>query len=191
MAARVAKNIIRALLREKMKQLKVPSSEPYRQLVLQLFNLFSGHHRLSSKFWTATTTAIRRTVSPDQQKGEETTQRPAQEEDRGLEYYIYQQNQRRKSSGKSIKTEKLSCFRSTWDHNEKFECYLHICLLQWWMKIARLLKSQLSLKGWSGVMITPQIQMMRLTMTSRASTILNRNLWFCPRGLTIMMTTIS
>lgn len=30
MAARVAKNMIRALLREKMKQLKVPSSEPYR-----------------------------------------------------------------------------------------------------------------------------------------------------------------
>lgn len=54
MAARVAKNIIRALLREKMKQLKVPSSEPYRQLVLLLFNLFSGHHQLSSKFWTAT-----------------------------------------------------------------------------------------------------------------------------------------
>jgi len=53
MAARVAKNIICAMLREKMKVLKVPSSEPYRQLVLALFNLFSGHSAESSHFWTS------------------------------------------------------------------------------------------------------------------------------------------
>jgi len=59
MAARVGKNIVRALLREKMRELKVPSSEPYRQLVLHLFNLFSGHHPLATKFWTATSPSNR------------------------------------------------------------------------------------------------------------------------------------
>jgi hypothetical protein len=53
MVARVAKNIIRAMLREKMKELKVPSSEPYRQLVLTLLNLFSGHSDKAHEFWTS------------------------------------------------------------------------------------------------------------------------------------------
>jgi hypothetical protein len=47
MAARVAKNMIRALLREKMKQLKVPSSEPYRYRPLDLImHLLSVSSRL-------------------------------------------------------------------------------------------------------------------------------------------------
>jgi hypothetical protein len=54
MAVWVGKNIIRVLLCEKMKQLKVPLSEPYRQLVLNLFNLFLGQHPLSTTFWTTT-----------------------------------------------------------------------------------------------------------------------------------------
>lgn len=55
MAARICKNLIRALLREKMKELKVPGSEPYRQLVLALFNIFSGNSKeLSHEFWTST-----------------------------------------------------------------------------------------------------------------------------------------
>lgn len=32
MATRVCKNIVRSLLREKMKELKAPSSEPYHQV---------------------------------------------------------------------------------------------------------------------------------------------------------------
>ena len=55
MAARVAKNMIRAMLREKMKDLKVPSSEPYRQLVLTLLNLYSGQLPEAHAFWTSTT----------------------------------------------------------------------------------------------------------------------------------------
>ncbi|KAL6058241.1 Histidine kinase A [Balamuthia mandrillaris] len=54
MAARVCKDYIRALLREKMKELKVPSEEPYRQLVLDLFNLFSGMSKHSENFWLST-----------------------------------------------------------------------------------------------------------------------------------------
>jgi hypothetical protein len=54
MAARVCKDIIRALLREKTKELRVPSSEPYRQLVLHLFNLFSGYSASSDRFWNST-----------------------------------------------------------------------------------------------------------------------------------------
>jgi hypothetical protein len=76
MAARVGKNFIRALLREKMKQLKVPSSEPYRQLVLNLFNLFSGQHHLSTKFWTATQ-PTHRVFNLSAQRKEVRTHRPA------------------------------------------------------------------------------------------------------------------
>eukprot|EP01087_Luapelamoeba_hula_P016079 TRINITY_DN4910_c0_g1_i3.p1 TRINITY_DN4910_c0_g1~~TRINITY_DN4910_c0_g1_i3.p1 ORF type:complete len:1148 (-),score=105.56 TRINITY_DN4910_c0_g1_i3:29-3472(-) len=53
MAARVCKNIIRSLLREKMKELKLPGSEPYRKLVLSLFNVFSWASPHSARFWTS------------------------------------------------------------------------------------------------------------------------------------------
>src|SRR5688500_7974935 len=51
MAARACKDLIRALVREKMKQLKVPSSEPYRKLILDLFHLFTGYASESIQFW--------------------------------------------------------------------------------------------------------------------------------------------
>lgn len=53
MAARVCKNIIQALLREKMKRLKVPSEEPYRHLLLQIFNMLASHSQDSVHFWSA------------------------------------------------------------------------------------------------------------------------------------------
>ena len=49
MAARVCKNMIRAMLREKMKTATIASQEPFRQLVLQLFNYFSN----TPTFWTS------------------------------------------------------------------------------------------------------------------------------------------
>lgn len=76
MAARVCKNLIRALLREKMKELKVPSSEPYRQLVLALFNIFAGNSPHSPQFWIST--------RPPHIDGEPDTN----ELKGGLEYYI-------------------------------------------------------------------------------------------------------
>jgi len=76
MAARVCKNLIRALLREKMKELKVPSSEPYRQLVLALFNIFAGNSPYSQNFWVST--------RPPRIPGEPETD----ELQGGLEYYI-------------------------------------------------------------------------------------------------------
>jgi len=52
MAARVCKNIVRFFLRQKMRQLQVPSSEPYRRVILALFNIFSGYSQYSHNFWT-------------------------------------------------------------------------------------------------------------------------------------------
>lgn len=75
MAARVCKNMIRALLREKMKELKVPSSEPYRQLALSLFNIFAGNSPHSLKFWVST--------KPPCIEGD-----PPTDELKALEYYI-------------------------------------------------------------------------------------------------------
>ena len=88
MAARIAKNIIRALVREKMKTLKVPSSEPYRQLVLALFNLFSNRTPASTAFWTSTEPPIidlRDTPKPGDLK--DSDKRKALEG--GLEFYIW------------------------------------------------------------------------------------------------------
>jgi len=55
MAARVCKNIIRALMRVKMRDLRAESEEPYRQLVLHLFNIFTGYSQHSTQkqdmFW--------------------------------------------------------------------------------------------------------------------------------------------
>jgi hypothetical protein len=79
MAARVCKNMIRALLREKMRELKVPSSEPYKQLVVDLFNLFSHYSSQSDHFWTSTETPnVRKNLIQPTHPGE-----------RGLEYFIY------------------------------------------------------------------------------------------------------
>ncbi len=106
MAARVCKNIIRALVREKMKQLKVPSSEPYRQLVLALFNLFSGYSKISNYFWTSNVPPLfddsspqgRRTVLEKTALDEEKTSDKSKEEndqdeeeilEGGIEYYIW------------------------------------------------------------------------------------------------------
>jgi hypothetical protein len=71
--------MIRALLREKMRELKVPSSEPYKQLVVDLFNLFSRYSPQSHHFWTSTETPnVRKNLIQPTHPGE-----------RGLEYFIY------------------------------------------------------------------------------------------------------
>jgi len=79
MVARVCKSMIRALLREKMRELKVPSSEPYKQLVVDLFNLFSRYSSQSQHFWTSTET-------PNVRKNLIQAVRPGE---RCLEYFIY------------------------------------------------------------------------------------------------------
>lgn len=79
MAARVCKCMVRALLREKMRELRVPSSEPYKQLVVDLFNIFSHHSPQSRHFWTSTETPnVRKNLIQPNRPGE-----------RGLEYFIY------------------------------------------------------------------------------------------------------
>ncbi|KAL6079943.1 Clu domain-containing protein [Balamuthia mandrillaris] len=113
MAARVCKNIIRALLREKMKALKVPSSEPYRQLVLQLFNLFSGHSTYSHHFWTSNTPpdfprdveGAEKKQAQNREEGEDEEKAESEDEklEGGLEYYIWvavQEKERRERNEK-------------------------------------------------------------------------------------------
>eukprot|EP01087_Luapelamoeba_hula_P000097 TRINITY_DN10051_c0_g1_i1.p1 TRINITY_DN10051_c0_g1~~TRINITY_DN10051_c0_g1_i1.p1 ORF type:complete len:564 (+),score=53.42 TRINITY_DN10051_c0_g1_i1:3-1694(+) len=53
MAARVCKNLIRALLREKMKETRVPSAEPYKEVILATFNIFSGASKAAADFWNS------------------------------------------------------------------------------------------------------------------------------------------
>lgn len=104
MAARVCKNIIQALLREKMKRLKVPSEEPYRHLLLQIFNMLASHSRDSVHFWSAIKPPpiiINHFASGVEPRGPEDRPRETPQDDGnhydafefelegGAEYYIY------------------------------------------------------------------------------------------------------
>ena len=57
--ARVIKNLLRLLLREKMKSLRLPLEEPYRRLVIDYLNLVFGESDRSDLYWN---TVIRRNV---------------------------------------------------------------------------------------------------------------------------------
>jgi len=51
MCARVVKNKLRTLLRNRMKQLKVPLEDPYRRLVVEYLNVVLGHSEQSEQYW--------------------------------------------------------------------------------------------------------------------------------------------
>ena len=57
--ARVAKNLLRYLLREKMKSLRLPLEEPYRKLIIDYLNLLFGDSDRSDVYWN---TVIRKNV---------------------------------------------------------------------------------------------------------------------------------
>lgn len=69
--SRVIKNLLRLLLREKMKLLRVPLEEPYRRLVIEYLNLLFGESDRSDEYWN---TVIRKNVQanfPDALTAEE------------------------------------------------------------------------------------------------------------------------
>jgi hypothetical protein len=51
MCARVVKNKLRTLLRNRMKQLKVPLEDPYRRLVVEYLNVVLGSSEQSEEYW--------------------------------------------------------------------------------------------------------------------------------------------
>lgn len=57
--ARVIKNLLKLLLREKMKALRIPLEEPYRRIVVDYLNLLFGESEKSDLYWN---TVIRRST---------------------------------------------------------------------------------------------------------------------------------
>jgi hypothetical protein len=54
MIARVAKNSLRRILRKKMRQVKIPSEDPYLKIILKYLNTLLGQEKKSDLFWKKT-----------------------------------------------------------------------------------------------------------------------------------------
>lgn len=51
MIARVIKDLLRGQMRTKMREVRILSEEPFKEVVVRVFNLILGRHKSSSSFW--------------------------------------------------------------------------------------------------------------------------------------------
>lgn len=71
MLARVIKDLLRGQMRSKMREVRVLSEEPFKEVVIRVFNLILGKHKNSASFWQLVKDRLKRKFKAALSKEEE------------------------------------------------------------------------------------------------------------------------